>query len=338
MPLSEGARTGHRCWQSREEEGGLMAEGPDRMTLIMELGAMAKQAEKRGDKPSAVTLRATVELLIADKAIVDRPMSDLPATRARGRQGYVYYAGAGDAVKIGHSRNPWARLRELRIAQPHIRLLGVEQGDRGLETRRHEQFAASRIKGEWFRRSPELDGLIATVADSSSDGDDGSNDVATTIATETPFSPTPPFPSITTTAQSSPRGRDAVRESLIAERLTSDAGRAALARLLDMVAARGTVPDAVIGEISACVEGARGPQHRPTGAQLDVALSDYVSNGFSNGGMWNAQHFRGCIRRAVAGESNPPGKFAARAGSPQAYAYTPSDEEPKWQSAPLKRA
>src|SRR5690242_9896193 len=49
-----------------------MADAIDRMTLIMELGAMAKQAEKRGDNPSAVTLRATVELLIADQSAVER--------------------------------------------------------------------------------------------------------------------------------------------------------------------------------------------------------------------------------------------------------------------------
>ncbi|MGN8050217.1 GIY-YIG nuclease family protein [Curtobacterium sp. 22159] len=59
----------------------------------------------------------------------------------------------GDRIKIGTTTNPRQRL----AAIPHQDLLGFERGDRTLERRRHERFAATRYPGtEWFRVTPEL--------------------------------------------------------------------------------------------------------------------------------------------------------------------------------------
>lgn len=79
--------------------------------------------------------------------------------------GYVYYmGGGGKTIKIGFSKNPWARLSDLRVAQPDVTLLATEPGSLELERQRHEQFAADRTKGEWFTFSDTLRAHIASLA------------------------------------------------------------------------------------------------------------------------------------------------------------------------------
>lgn len=71
----------------------------------------------------------------------------------------VYYLRLGDRIKIGTTFNPRSRFAAL----PHDEVLAFERGDRRLEHRRHEQFAADRLGGsEWFRAS---DSLVAHAAE-----------------------------------------------------------------------------------------------------------------------------------------------------------------------------
>jgi hypothetical protein len=86
-----------------------------------------------------------------------------------------------------------------------------------------------------------------------------------------------------------------IQEAEWADRLTTDAGRVALAGILHVA----RIKSAVIAELNACLSGERGPTHACTLAQLDVALSDYFAGGMSNGGTWNPNHFRACIRTAM---------------------------------------
>lgn len=73
----------------------------------------------------------------------------------------VYYLRYDDRIKIGTSANPRRRLSAIW----HDELLAFERGDRMLERRRHEQFAADRFTGtEWFRRSPALVAHIDVLA------------------------------------------------------------------------------------------------------------------------------------------------------------------------------
>lgn len=70
--------------------------------------------------------------------------------------GYVYYAGAEGKVKVGFSKNPWARIATLKTAIPAIELLGIERGGMALEKQRHQEFEASRGDGEWFALTDDL--------------------------------------------------------------------------------------------------------------------------------------------------------------------------------------
>lgn len=301
-----------------------MADANDRMTLIIELGAMAKQAERRGDNPSADTLRATIEQLVRDHVSIERrsPSSVVVENRVvdrAGARGYVYYIRNAEMIKIGFSKNPWARLSSLRTSAPDAELVALEAGSIELEARRHLDFAHLRQKREWFRREADLAHHIQLLVASTS---------TTSSSTSLPISQGSPRPlpnSLTTTAQSSspatapePACEPARafawtpgREATIAALLTTDAGRNALSIAL----ASASFKSAVVAEIDACLQGTRGAQHVPTAAQLDVALSDYVANGLSRGEKWNADHFRGCLRRAIRGESSrPPSSTGARPG------------------------
>jgi hypothetical protein len=69
-------------------------------------------------------------------------------------------------VKIGTTSNP----RQRFAAILHERVLAFERGDRRLEQRRHEQFAADRFPGsEWFRMSRRLRAHVAAVAGGTDD-------------------------------------------------------------------------------------------------------------------------------------------------------------------------
>lgn len=64
----------------------------------------------------------------------------------------VYYMRIGDRVKIGTSTNLRTRLEAINPEE----LLALERGGVGIERIRHQEFAALRTHGEWFR----LEGLL----------------------------------------------------------------------------------------------------------------------------------------------------------------------------------
>jgi len=73
---------------------------------------------------------------------------------------YVYYAVCGTHCKIGVSKNPWARVADMKTVRPEIRVAVVEMGDQELESQRHQQFAGAHIDREWFQLTPELQAHI----------------------------------------------------------------------------------------------------------------------------------------------------------------------------------
>jgi hypothetical protein len=70
----------------------------------------------------------------------------------KGARPRVYYARLGNRCKIGWSTN--VRRRMISI-QPE-ELLAIELGGPDVEAERHEQFAALRVVGEWFRYEGSL--------------------------------------------------------------------------------------------------------------------------------------------------------------------------------------
>ena len=99
------------------------------------------------------------------------------------RRGYVYYADGDAGIKIGFSANPWARINEMRVACPSLKILATETGDEKLERLRHVQFTYDLIDREWFKKSTSLLSHIASLATNSYEHQ--SKIVAATVARQT---------------------------------------------------------------------------------------------------------------------------------------------------------
>lgn len=76
---------------------------------------------------------------------------------------YVYYLGTtdSDVVKVGISRNPWSRVRDLQTgSSSEFVLFATMKTETRTEFAIHEFFKSTRTKGEWFKRSNALNSLI----------------------------------------------------------------------------------------------------------------------------------------------------------------------------------
>jgi hypothetical protein len=81
---------------------------------------------------------------------------------SRGPWVYFIQAGEGGPIKIGFTAlNPRQRLSTLQIGNAEsLNLLGAAAGTYQDEQQIHEQFAAARIRGEWFAPTDALRGFI----------------------------------------------------------------------------------------------------------------------------------------------------------------------------------
>ncbi|HZP79743.1 MAG TPA: GIY-YIG nuclease family protein [Pseudolabrys sp.] len=87
------------------------------------------------------------------------------ANEASLREPLIYFVseeGDDTRVKIGHTTNLPSRLSSLRTASAgELRLHLVIPGTRDDEKALHRMFAKSRLRREWFTRSPQIDEFIA---------------------------------------------------------------------------------------------------------------------------------------------------------------------------------
>lgn len=80
---------------------------------------------------------------------------------------YVYFIATRDRsmVKIGFSRSPQKRLRELAAASPVLLdLLATAPGRECDERALHERFLSLHVRGEWFNASPELMNVVCAIS------------------------------------------------------------------------------------------------------------------------------------------------------------------------------
>ena len=126
------------------------------------------------------------------------PNRGMPETEnAADRRGYVYFIGEpnSDKVKIGFSKNPWARLKNLQTASHakleivcHTRTANVSEADI------HYALREYRVNGEWFARAGAVESAINAIKSGVvKDADElakeiakhGRSELATTVATTT---------------------------------------------------------------------------------------------------------------------------------------------------------
>jgi DNA-binding phage protein len=77
----------------------------------------------------------------------------------------IYFIETQGLVKIGYSNDPRRRFHNLSIGCPtKCTLIGVIDGSMADEKNIHEKFKDSRVRGEWFTFTPEINAFIAAKA------------------------------------------------------------------------------------------------------------------------------------------------------------------------------
>lgn len=100
----------------------------------------------------------------APKSAVGQLRAILRQHGLSGKGEFVYFVIQSGLVKIGFSSSIFTRIRQLSTQSPtRLQLAAAIPGGRAVERRMHEMFAADHVKGEWFRRSSELEELIAAI-------------------------------------------------------------------------------------------------------------------------------------------------------------------------------
>jgi hypothetical protein len=70
---------------------------------------------------------------------------------------FIYFIQTTAYIKIGLAKDPIKRLASFQIASPKkLHLVGLIEGRSWTEAKLHRQFADIRVRGEWFRATPEL--------------------------------------------------------------------------------------------------------------------------------------------------------------------------------------
>lgn len=76
--------------------------------------------------------------------------------------GYVYFIDSGDAIKIGISKDPEGRLKQLQSAHwRKLIMLGAMQGFEYTEIALHKKFAEHSLAREWFARVAPIQAFIS---------------------------------------------------------------------------------------------------------------------------------------------------------------------------------
>ncbi|RYG06811.1 MAG: hypothetical protein EON92_19505, partial [Burkholderiales bacterium] len=102
-----------------------------------------------------------------------QPSREDGAETSRGKgaaDNYIYFVGTTTSyvVKIGISRNPWARIKDMQTGAPgQLQLLATIKTSTRSEIELHKYFKATRQKGEWFDRSAALNSLIQKLKEKS---------------------------------------------------------------------------------------------------------------------------------------------------------------------------
>lgn len=77
----------------------------------------------------------------------------------------IYFAGTETGpIKIGRTKDLRGRIKELRCASPEkLHVWAITKGGNLEEALYHHRFADSRVRGEWFERTPALLAEIARL-------------------------------------------------------------------------------------------------------------------------------------------------------------------------------
>ena len=85
----------------------------------------------------------------------------------KGYKGYVYFVTSdkNEQVKIGYSKNPWARLSELRRSYgSELSVVATIKTEDKSEVSIHQALDDFRLEGEWFSKSDAITAAISQIS------------------------------------------------------------------------------------------------------------------------------------------------------------------------------
>jgi hypothetical protein len=129
-----------------------------------ELEAAIKEFfEEEGDSWVHIRIERDIEAVVSSPRGRKLPNGD----SLKGFNGYVYFITNPDTglVKIGYSKNPWARLAELRRSYgSELNVVATIKTVDKSEVSIHATLADYRVEGEWFVENECIKSLISQVA------------------------------------------------------------------------------------------------------------------------------------------------------------------------------
>lgn len=100
-----------------------------------------------------------IKLRLIDHDFAKRTPKSLNYTR-----GKIYFVQAGEFIKIGWALDPHKRIAHMQTGSAYeFKLLGLMHGSLIEEKIVHKRFSAFRVRGEWFKQTPELNRYIRAV-------------------------------------------------------------------------------------------------------------------------------------------------------------------------------
>lgn len=161
----------HASWDQDSDEGVLVSGdgSPLARPVLARLARMStasvNKALRELEETGTIELREKLVVLPnfgrwqeSPRAAAARKLGQAETDDKTVKQWVYLIGGPTGAVKIGTSKNPWARLATLRkeSGRPDLEILGKVKGGHALEADLHRRFAAMRVEGEWFSRSSEI--------------------------------------------------------------------------------------------------------------------------------------------------------------------------------------
>ena len=112
-----------------------------------------------GDRRYRISLNAPWTPRRAQR--ITAAVNALALKQAQRKPQFVYFVQCDERIKIGIARNPIRRLRSLQTGNStRFKILAIIADDADLERAIHTKFESTRVSGEWFRKTDELEEFI----------------------------------------------------------------------------------------------------------------------------------------------------------------------------------
>jgi len=124
---------------------------------------------KKNEEKRAKILQEELGKIKIEETLVDEMLERNKYKRGRRKStGFVYFiqGQCGGAIKIGFSKKPEMRLKELQTGYPDtLTILLMIPGSESDEAAFHKMFEEFRLKGEWFRPDPYIINKLKEMAE-----------------------------------------------------------------------------------------------------------------------------------------------------------------------------